>query len=306
MKLDDGRVALGAGLGLLLIYALTEAIVESVGWHPIWPAALLLHLIRDLGIAFVVGAIVSLGIERISRARLNSDIHKQIQALQVDFIGSAFMKQYPEGYSALIANLLKTEIFCRLEHTVEIDIQHRPEQTSPCVSDDEVYFDQITRGFVKNVSSVSQTYQPKFFLGEDWDLKAPHLDTWKVGDRELSRAEIAKADQSTPDSPFTKWYQFPEPIEIPPGGTVYTYTKARNYKRARDVTTWSGILAADGLRFTVTHPPDFEVFVQAKSPNRLTEFPSQSDGRRVAVEIFGGTLPHTTVELGWRPKLSDL
>ncbi len=299
LQLDDGRVVLIGGTLLLLIYSVIMGHMEEGKLVPFWPARLVLDLVRDLGIAFIVGGVVSLGIERISRQRFQDEIKSEIHEVEKSVINAAYLKRYPDTYTAMIEDMLQTAEFLWLGTNVVIDLID--EKPGGSADGDAIVYEQTISYSVLNISADTKFLKPRLFLDADWNNQPPQLLSWKIGKVELDAAQIANAQENATDSTFQRWYSFPKEIEIAPGGKVFVMSKVRNCKFARDTTSWCGMRPSDRLLFTVNHPKGYQVYAQAKTPARQNDRPQETDGRRVVIEIFTPLLPYTTIELGWRP-----
>lgn len=335
---DDGRLTFGIGAVLLLICTVTRGIVYENHLELHWSAALVLDWVRDLGIAFIVGGIVSFGIERISRQRFVSEAavsranffgevraaHQafltadqtdrtaflaaadaKITGVKTNFFNAAVLRNYPPEFSLAVMEPLEKTKFFKTGLNITVDLL-RPEP-GHCHPFDDAIVHEITSSYhALNISSQRLTVQPRMFADDmGWDKCPAELLEWRVGDKHLRGTDLtALKSIDDPDGTDTShiWYKFPHPTEIDPGKSVFVLSRIRTIKHTRDTTTWCGLQPAGNLTFIVNHPADFEAYIQQKTSSRSVEGPVQSDGKRVTVQIFTPLMPYMTMEYGWREK----
>jgi len=299
--LDDGRFTLAAGSLLLLAFSLTRGLWEEGNYHPPWPVQVLLDFVRDLGIAAIVGGIVSLGIERISRKRFLDHISDEIKNIEKNVINAAYGKRYPQSYTNLIGDMLDRFDHFKYTLNVVIDIIVPDEPLTDANGEPQIYYIQTVSYFVHNMMDIPKPIQPRLFVDADVPGHPPEVLSWRIGGKTLSSEELRSVHEDAVSANDQIWYQFPEPVDMAPDERVFVLTKVRNVRFSRDTTTWCGIVPADSLRFTINHPRGYTAYAQPKSLGRPQDTPYVSDGERIVVEIFTPVLPYTTVEFGWRP-----
>lgn len=302
---DDGRTALTIGAIMLLVFALSNSAIEALHYEVHWTLELVLELVRDLGIAFIVGGIVSLGIERLSRKRFLDEIAAEIHKIERSAINAAYLKDFPEKYTEFLEGMLASSDLFRHNTSITIDLIEPAEPIFDKQNSPMLYVEITSSSTIQNISKSPALITPPLFQDCDWDKKPPKLLAWKAGDKELNADEIVEAEASAVQSTFQHHYTFPKTFSLEPGATLHVHSKVRTRKYQRDVTTWCGLLPSDQLRFTIAHPAGYRVFAQAKTPARDGNLPLETDGRRLDLEIFSALLPYTTVEYGWHKSNSD-
>jgi len=304
LELDDGRTTLVAGATLLLIFCLVTSFLEHLHFALFWPAKLVLDMIRDLGIAFIVGGVVSLGIERISRARFQSEIADEIKKIERSAINAAFLKTYPIEYTEEIEKTLRRTKYFKYGLNIIIDIIEPDPPINDAHGNPLIYYEQSVSYQAGNVSGEEQTLKPRLFFDLNPEMPPPELLEWTVGKHELKGEAVSATRAHAEDHGNHRWYHFPIGVPLGAGEKVYVFSKVRNFKYPRDVTTWCGIQPADSMRLVINHPPGYYAYAQPKTAARTTDTSVVSDGRRVVVELFTPLLPYVTIELGWNPKPS--
>lgn len=323
LALDDGRFTTTVGATLILGYCLATAYERESQYIFLWPAALLLDWVRDLGIAFIVGGIVSLGIERISRQKFLSEakdsreqffasvlasqksfIHvadAKIDEVKRNFFNSSVLRQYPIEYSAAVLSALELSKFYKkgLNITIDLSVEEAKGATH---FPDSIVHEQTSSYQIENVSSAKAEYQPKMFLDCDWDGCPAELMEWRVGEHHLDAEALRPLAMGEASLDTDRQiYEFPHSISVMPGDSIFVLARVRTIKHLRDTTTWCGVQPADSLRFVVNHPQNFEAYIQQKTAARSKVGPIASNGKRVSVEILKPLLPYMTMEYGWRP-----
>jgi hypothetical protein len=329
IQLDDGRVAAIAGAGFLLAYTLGKAWLQETKAMPEWILLVGLDLTRDLGIAAIVAAVVSLGIEKISRRELKEEIGNErldfqqrissieadiradreafrhltesgIKGIQHSMFNAVFSKNLPVVYGEALKELIVSAKWFRRETHVIVDIIDPATEVRNSLGERLVEYYSTMSSISVNVTDADQTLDQRVFIDRDIDGRESEILTWKIGDKTLTPEEI-KAARVPDDSPFVTWYRFPDAPTLRPGDSAHIYLKTKRYRHRRDCTTWCSITPADGIRFELNHPPNFRVVLDAKTPALASDLPQSSDGQRIALEIFKPLLPYFTVELEWYP-----
>lgn len=316
------------GLLLLSIFSFIKSYVHHSHFELAWQADALLELLRDMGIAAIVAATVSLGIEKISRAELRREIgeernkflesvvkidssikeeqqkfteftRSEITNIEESVFNGVFSRRLPVAYAEMIGDQLSDLSWFRQDSNMTIDILSSDDKL---ISDSLVEY-QLTHSYRQvNITTKELEFQQRLYLDVSADGTEPEIVTWKVGEHALSTDEIATAKQVLDSSSSARFFKFPKTIVVPPGGTIHVYYKSRKMKFARDTTTHCLFHPSDGIRLTVNHHPALKVFVDPKTPQTPTEFPEESDGHRVTIEIFKPILPYFTIEIGWKPR----
>lgn len=288
-----------------MTFGLLNAGIEEMGYYPLWPLQLILDLIRDLGIASLVGGFVSLGIEKISRERFQNEIAAEIKNIERSVINSAYRKRYPLGYTELVDEMLGMYEYFKYTLNVIVDLTIPLNPLRDNNNEEVINYAQTVSYWIHNMSNSDQQYQPRLFVDNNIPGFSPLIAEWSIGADKLDKKDIAALNKDHTCHNDQNWYQFPRKIILAPDQKLYVHSKIRSFRYGRDVTTWCGRIPADSMRFTINHPPSLTVYAQPKSLGRSQDMPYISDGERVTVEIFTPVLPFTTIELGWKRALKS-
>ena len=328
VRLDDGRVMAIIGLFSLAVYAFVRGWLTEQNLSLLWPAEALLELVRDFGIAAIVAAAVSLGVEKISRAELKREIgaersaflntiqnidddikrdrlrhfdqsRVEVKEIQENVFRGVFARKLPSAYVDMIMEQLTDIKWYKQSSNVTIDIVPINQGRS---ANDLIEFRATSSFHFLNIGNEPQNFEQSIYLDVSSDGSEPEITAWKVGDTVLCLDEIAAAKQIVDPSSPVRWFKFPSIVSVRPGEAVHAYYSSSKRRFVRDAATHCLIQPADGIRLTVNHPSDFKVYVDPKTPQTPTEFPQESDGQRVTVEIFEPLLPYFTLEINWRPR----
>lgn len=293
-------------LGMVLIVAARFVHVDLAPYGATILTAETKEVVRDLGIAFFVGAIISIGIESIAWRERNEEVGRQIAAINRNVLQAVLQRDFPDEYFKFILDTAEENTFYRIEPRVDVFLK-RPETELIDSAGEAMLIYEVEYSYqMRNVSPDRQVFTPRVFIEKPWDPpRDPSLVAlrhWRIGETELDQAGIAAADCLKADAHDHKNFVFPVGVPLDRGQQVYVETRIATVKYERDSTTWCSIYPSSRLRLIIHHPSDFEVYAHAKHPGRGSSVPVGGRGDQTRVVIDKPLFPFTTVEIYWRPK----
>lgn len=269
------------------------------------------HLIRDIGISFIVGAIIASGIERVANYERDKHHEKQMSAIKLGVLQAVLERAFPREYIDYLLEVLEGESFFNENVAIDVRLSYLDKDISQSSEQENIlveikYIHQVT-----NIKTEVETYEPELFVEKNWDWPN-HKDLigvkyWSVGSYILDDKQIQDADRKAEDEPYHIWYKFPHKVDIEPHETVSVLTVFNLVKSARDTSTWTFMRPCNGAKVYVTSPEDLEVYITAKHPKHRDAPLANENGKTFAkVEINDPLFPFTVVEISWRKSAEDI
>jgi len=170
-------------LGFLIVAAVIEYAVGHS--DPVW--VLIYHIIRDIGIAFIIAIILAAGIESEHRKQLRGMLEEKVGSISENVFKGVYNVELPREYVSETVSLAIKNNFVRTGTQVIYWIRSQQEG-----ADEFVTLDTKISFTIKNISHKNQVLPMKLLLPRPTNpARASHsiIADWKVtldgGDREI-------------------------------------------------------------------------------------------------------------------------
>jgi hypothetical protein len=253
-------LVLALGIGALLLAAALDA--EYV---------IIKSLVRDLGIALVVAAVIIFTIEQKSRDELNRMVSSFLRRTHENLFQTILGVEFPKPMFDFVRDRLMKEPVFRTETEVHYTIRDLADNAGLRFGIPTVFLDVTFSYRIKNLSDREQKHPVRFFVEEPLDEKAavdkqlPHLI---IDDKPITAEKLRQADARWKDRPGLRRFEYD--LTMAPKEEHFIVTHHSMTKLIADSENWRSLHPCDGARFSITHPADLAVGVDAMHPDDLT------------------------------------
>jgi hypothetical protein len=297
-------LAFGIGLGLMFVSEYVEHSYEK-----------LRSVVLELGIGFVVGAIVAATIESYMRSKQKIADTKREREMESNIFMALFRTALPDDLVHEMYQMLFTRRFIRQK--LEIAIMLRPvtpDEQKTCSVPDALVLTQTVTYEAKNISDglASHHVSPQeYALIPHPTLNHPFKTFTAscpgVSPVNLDTAASFKGRVTNPDEGIWHYLEAPT-IEVPKDRVVTVISTIELICRKIDIKTWLTYYPAERLRLTVSLDKALQGQLEfaVDQSHRLSLEPFTETGADGST-IYGWKLekpilPHQGIILYWRPK----
>jgi hypothetical protein len=285
-------------IGVILI--LGGIVLED---HLKWP--FLPRFAEHLGIAFVVGAIITAGIERAARRTQIAEINDKIELISKNVIAAIYGKKVSDDLFHFVEQYILNSPFARTELSVHMNMTSI-RKTSLKDDNDPVLVNIRSSFILHNLAKDEQIFPMSLFIERPWDPvlgKYVKVLSLNVDNQDFSEEELQNMDDKLKD---TKNFIFYGKDFSCAGGQPRRFNlEYQLVKYARDQVTWRTVWRTDGMFLEVTYPPELEMCVEEMhSTTAEDETPASRHGV-IRKRIRKPMMPHNGFEVWWRPKAAD-
>jgi hypothetical protein len=256
-------------ISILLIVAAIFALLISMAIAN--EHGIIQQIIRDIGIALIVAAVIIFTIEQKSRDELNKMVSRFLQRTHENLFQTILGVEFPKPMFDFVRDRLMKEPVFRTEAEVHYTILPISETVGPRWNISTILLDYSFSYKIKNLSDRDQTHPIRFFVEEPLDHSAktdkqfPYLEIDGV---EIAHSDIRHADKEWKDRPGLR--RFEHHLRMAPKEESFIRLRHRMTKLIVDTECWRTLHPADSLRFSITHPVELSVGVDAMHPDELT------------------------------------
>lgn len=260
--------------------------------------------IKELGFAFLIGSIISVGIEEVARYEHNKLVKTQMEKLNQNVIEAVYSRDFPNEIFQHIENAILNKPYLRdnLEVTFIIDYI---DPSDKYLRDYAPVLIKIASSYKQiNLSRESKSHAPEVFIEKPWDGDLEEyckINNVSIDKRAFTESEILTADNAASDTENYIRFKFDE-VDIPPAKSAYFEIEYQLVKLARDMTTWRTLYTCKNGRFNIIHPEDMEVFIEPIHPDEAISCGPTEGGKYRQIQIDAPLLPQNGIVLWWRPK----
>lgn len=228
-------------------------------------------ILRDIGIALIVAAIIIFTIEQKSRDELNRMVGSFLRRTHENLFQTILGIEFPKPMFDFVRDRLMKEPIFRTETEVHYTIRPLSDNAGDRWGIATVRLD-CTYGYrIKNLSDREQVHPIRFFVEEPLDQNAQtdkEIPKLEVDGVSISQDDVKHADQAWKDRPGLRRFEYH--LKMAPKEERAIRMYHRMTKLVADTECWRTLHPSDGLRFSVTHPVELSVGVDAMHPDELT------------------------------------
>ncbi|MGH9401169.1 MAG: hypothetical protein ACRD2P_03560 [Terriglobia bacterium] len=302
------EILVAIGIGVALIWA-------SDCVPPNYPKLHLHSLVLELGIGFVVGAIVAITIESYMRRKQQIEDTKREREMESNIFMALFRTALPDDLVYEMYQMLFTRKFIRQDLVIAINL--RPltdDEHKKCSVNDALVLTQTVTYKAKNISDTLACHDvspQEYALFPHPTLKHPYKSfSVSCGSDEtrLDNEALFKDRVTNPGNGIWYYLEKAPKIDVPENAVVTVVSTIEMICRKTDIKTWLTYYPAERLTLTVdlagSLQDQLEFAVDQSHRVKLEAYTSStSDGRT----LYGWTLekpilPHQGIVLYWRPK----
>lgn len=254
-------------------------------------------LLHELGFAFIIALVISIGIEAYARSQHNKLVEKQMGDLKRDVLRESLGVVVSKNIFEEVKDLVLLSPFERSGHRSEYDlkvIEHNESKYMLCYV--TTYYRVINR------TNLSQDFPISCYIDKP---AVPDLDgrvrvqSVFVDGKKINENELMNGDQAEPDTVTFK--RFKHNILIESGDDADITISYTMVKELNDTEVWKSIYPGDGMTLCVRFPNEVKV-LDAHSLHRLPV-------KKIAEVIEAGSytwtidkpiLPHQGIVFWWR------
>lgn len=228
------------------------------------------HVIRDVGIALVVSAVIILTIEAKSRAELNRMVARFLRRTHENLFQTILGVEFPKTMFDFVRDRLMKEPIFRTGTEVHYTIRPLEENAGERFGIKTIILDVTFSYTIKNLSDREQKHPLRYFVEEPLDhvgpneLKIPKLIVDGV---EVSETDLRHADGNWRDRPGLRRFEYD--IKMAPKEERTVEMHHTTIKLLADTEPWRCLHPCDGLRLSITHPAELAVMIDAMHPDDL-------------------------------------
>jgi len=257
------KVCIPLLVGAIVVLLLSAVIVDTY--------VMAKQILRDVGIAMIVAAIIIFTIEQRSKDELNRMVGRFLKRTHENLFQTILGVEFPKPMFDFVRDRLMKEPVFRTEAEVHYTILPVSENVGPRWAIPTVLVEYSFSYKIKNLSDRDQTHPIRFFVEEPLDNNAkidkqfPYLE---IDGAEIPDADIRHADKEWKDRPGLR--RFEHHLKMAPKEESFIRLRHRMSKLIVDTECWRTLHPADSLRFSITHPVELSVGVDAMHPDELT------------------------------------
>lgn len=279
-------------------------IAISLLMPPIWLAGFL----RELGFAFIIGAIITIGIEEIARRKHNALVAEQMATVNRNVIEAVYGRRFPNSIFDHIEQTILDQPLVRKDLEVTFNFSRLLASRTRLIDATPLLIKVSATYSVHNLRRTPETYKPYIFLEKPWPadlVKHVRINRFSVNGVDLSSEDIDAANAKEPDTPNYIKFIFGD-IPLPAGTSrprkgATIELEYQFIKLARDATTWRTVLPCEECKLTIVYSSEFELFYTSIHSNSIIEYgPTQTSGVK-QLKFNGPLLPQNGLEIWWRP-----
>lgn len=256
-----GVAALVGGLGILIVFLAAEVadlyIVSKI-------------VLRDVGIAFIVAAVIIFAIEQKSRDELNRMVSRFLQRTHENLFQTILGVEFPKTMFDFVRDRLMKEPIFRTETEVHYTIRALNDNAGLRFGIQTVLLDVTFSYKIKNLSDRQQTHPIRITVEEPLDQQAPvdrQLPRLLLDGQQVAENEMRHADPDWQDRPGLRRFEYQ--LVMAPQEERSVETQHSMTKLIADSENWRSLHPCDGLRLSITHPAELAVGVDAMHPDDL-------------------------------------
>jgi hypothetical protein len=258
--------------------------------------------VRDVGISLIVASVIAYAIEKKASEERRNEFISHIREISEKTLESYFKRELPEGWVEFFMESIRSARFIRNDLNVKYSIRFPNQEERKKLSENFVILQNETSYKVTNITELTDDLKVSVFIErpvqmELFDLMKLHFI--EIDSIKLSPSEIDHADKKWPDTRLCKRYT--HQIKLSPGATIEVKLRFSTPKYLRDVQTWSNLVPATALQFTVEVEAGITAFIAAGHPAANVDDEVVVAGGRETVSIRRPVPAHAMVELAWMP-----
>jgi len=323
----ERRLAAGAivaGIVLLFLPYLLEP------EHPLPGVEWLYHLIRDLGIAAIVSAVVAILLEKQSKRAIESHFNDQLQEFQ-DKIKPGLVKAMypslpPELFALVEESLLKAR-FVRNIYRTEVELHDFTDDyikvqpalirnaLTKCKESlvairprDLVVLEMISSYEVENISGGEAQWVVPFQVAAVIEEGCPGqcaITLFKINSEApvIGGGKPKIYGERPEDDPNALVHT--ERVQIKPGDKGFVKIHAYTLRHATDSEAWLVLMPSEGMTVSVTDRNENKAITLTRlAPNPKNDIATVTNGQGAdaTLEIKQFLLPYQGIEIKWRPR----
>jgi len=261
-------------------------------------------VLKELGFAFLISLVISVGIEESSRIEFNQTVNDRIREIQLNVFRSTYGLDLDPKITNEIEALVLQSPFVRSKYEANYKIQLFPARwlNPNCPSNIRVAKVHSTVFYtVKNISKRDQIYEVKKNVEKSpiQELKPlTRITGVTIGGRIMSAAQLLAADERIEDSEFQKC--FSEIVTIRSGESLDVHIASETIKFEDDNEIWTSLIPSDDMTLRVEFPAEVRKCAAGaihRSP--LIEYGAADGALTREWRIREAVLPHQGISFWW-------
>ena len=292
-------------LALLIMSLLTEPTFEH---SAISIRVLFSSLTKELGVAVLIGWVISIGIEREARRKDAKDAESRRQSIAENVVAGVFSVQYPASYVKTVVEVTLRPTVIRETYRTNYVIRYLSdsEQLELGVSGARFVVFCATRSFrLRNVSAIPFPVRSTIPVRRAIKLRNfAKLTGAVLGGVPVDPVDIESALEADDVTPEHKNYKFVRKID--PGDCLDVAFESRMIKELSDNEPWSTIYpTTQGVDFMIQVIPGMHFGLNALTASKLRKELVSEDRGTGTWKIDGDILPNDSVIFWWRTPEDD-
>jgi hypothetical protein len=281
--------------------ALTESIGGTLQFI-LRDKALYAHILDELGIALVIGFVISFTIEKISRREFHAEIEKRIDVVQRQVFRATYQRNIPEGIIEEIEELVFASNFIRKNYVTSYDLESvfvkNLDANDAALPSTYLVRERINSSYqVENITRGERTFVLRFY-----SETPPHnslarycgLEKLEINGKRIPESKITKRQDADISSVSLS-------ITLGPGECISVNLMWSTFKNMEDVELLQSLLPSDGMTLRARFPRNTAVCGAAaihRSPLVVTDGMTDEGFREWRIEA--AVLPHQGIIFWWR------
>ncbi len=298
------------------------------GISTIIPWELLAHIVRDAGIAALIGIYLMWTLEQVNKLRVQQEVHEFIETVGESFIQAVYGRELPPELFDVICKSLFNQSFIYTAHHTDLIIQDfndasiaaappgvrkllesfREHTKNTSLSAENLIILRIsTYVEVKNVSQTTAEYPLKFQTPKPFGGNYEGLcgiTSVRIDGQEQLATEVYNRDADPETNPTL--LEFSRNALVAPGATVKVSTEAYSLRRNDDAEQLRPRFPAKGVNLSVMDSDgnkDIVISLNAPLLEGTETFAVKNEKTNKAkFSVAQYLLPYQSVEVIWTPK----
>lgn len=267
---------------------------------------------KELGVAFVIGSIISIGIEEASRKEQNESVKNKMDEVSKNVIEAVYNRRFPDSVFEHIENNIIEKPYMKKDIVVEIILNKLSEEQATegkAIAIDTPIIVCIKSSYtIINITNSAVKYPAQVFVETPWEsqyLAHCSITRYSVNKEVKSEEELKRAHRRKDDDDDFVRYQF-EDIELAPQESASIELEYQYVKYGRDATTWQSIHSAENARLSIVYNAK-ELVVYSSEIHPCEEYIQISSSKKKFgtetkhVNFDAPLLPYNGVEIWWAP-----
>ena len=159
---------------------------------------ILKNFFHELGFAFIIAALIAVGIEEVARRKQNALVASQIATMNRNVIEAVYERRFPKSIFRHIERSVLEFPFLRRDVDVTVELEFLNNGQKQKGEDGIILVNFAVKASVVNTSREAAKYIPKLFIECPWKkrlLKYCLVKRVTINDKNLTDKEIKEADE---------------------------------------------------------------------------------------------------------------